>query len=160
VALAFSAPLWSIYALVLALQAGQVVAGPAWQALIPSIADGDEIGRAVSASQAMSTVAAVAAPAAAGLTIGALGYTAPLLADAGTFLVLAVAATHVRARRGAEEAGQAPVEGFEPAELFTLRSDGLLWPLIVGLCVLVLAGEVTNIVEVFLVRGALGASLT
>src|SRR5439155_4051090 len=39
-------------------------------------------------------------------------------------------------------------------------SDGLLWPLIVGLCVLVLVGEVTNVVEVFLVRGALGASLT
>jgi hypothetical protein len=36
----------------------------------------------------------------------------------------------------------------------------LLWPLLVGLCALVLVGEVTNVVEVFLVRGALGAGPT
>jgi hypothetical protein len=40
-ALAFSAPLWSTYLLVVALQAGHVVAGPTWQALVPSIARRD-----------------------------------------------------------------------------------------------------------------------
>jgi hypothetical protein len=33
----------------------------------------------------------------------------------------------------------------------------LLWPLLLGLCALVLVGEVTNVVEVFLLRGTLGA---
>ena len=38
-----------------------------------------------------------------------------------------------------------------------MRRDALLWPLILGICALVLVGEVTNVVEVFLVRGTLGA---
>src|SRR5579859_15713 len=48
VALAFATPLWAIYVLVLALQTGQVVAGPTWGALLPALAEPDELGRAVS----------------------------------------------------------------------------------------------------------------
>ncbi|HEX5450397.1 MAG TPA: MFS transporter, partial [Gaiellaceae bacterium] len=43
---------------------------------------------------------------------------------------------------------------------FSLRADALLWPLVVGVCALVLVGGVTNVVEVFLVRGSLRASPT
>jgi MFS family permease len=75
--LAFATPLWSTYALVLALQAGTAIALPAWQALIPSIAERDEVGSTVGASQAMNTVAAVAAPAVAGVTVGSLGTPRP-----------------------------------------------------------------------------------
>src|SRR4029453_18838646 len=49
VALALVDPLWAVYALVVALQLGQVVAGPAWSALVPEIAEPDEVGRAVGA---------------------------------------------------------------------------------------------------------------
>jgi MFS family permease len=155
-ALAFAAPLWSTYLLVLLLQAGHVVANPTWQALVPSIAGPAEVGRAVSASQAMNTAAGVAAPATAGLTVGALGYGAPLLLDAATFLVLALAGIAIRATRGGGSRDAEPelVSGTS----FSLRSDTLLWPLVAGLCVLVLVGEVTNVVEVFLLRGTLGAS--
>jgi predicted MFS family arabinose efflux permease len=158
VALSFGGPLWATYALVLLLQAGHVVAGPTWQALIPSIAGSDEVGRAVSASQAMNTVAMVAAPAAAGLTVAGLGYSAPLLIDAATFLVLAATGLAIRASRGRKVEHEAEPEAGEPGGSFSLRSDVLLWPLIVGLCVFVLAGEVTNVVEVFLLRSTLGAS--
>jgi predicted MFS family arabinose efflux permease len=154
-ALAFGGPVWTTFAFVLLLQAGHVVAGPTWQALIPSVARPDEVGRVVSASQAMNTVAMVAAPAVAGLTVAWLGYSAPLLLDGATFLVLAAAGLAVRASRRVEVQ---PAESGEPAKAFSLRSDALLWPLIVGLCVFVLAGEVTNVVEVFLLRGTLGAS--
>jgi MFS family permease len=157
-ALAFATPLWSIYALVLALQVGHVVAGPTWQALVPSIVDRDEIGRVVSVSQAMSTVALVAAPAAAGLAVAWLGYRAPLLLDAATFVVLAAAGLAIRAQRVSDEAPSDRAADGTAREPFRLRSDALLWPLIAGLCVLVVAAEVTNVVEVFLLRGTLGAS--
>ena len=159
VALALGGPLWATYLFVLLLQSGQVVAAPTWQALIPSIAEEDEVGKVVGASQALTTVAMVAAPAAAGLSAAALGYGAPLLLDAATFGVLGAAGLAIRATRRADGA-DAPEEAAakEPGRAFTLRSDELLWPLILGLCVFVLAGEVTNVVEVFLVRGTLGAS--
>src|SRR5215471_13107071 len=40
VALAYTGPLWAVFALVVALQVGHVVANPALQAVIPEIAEG------------------------------------------------------------------------------------------------------------------------
>jgi MFS family permease len=156
VALAFAGPLWAVYALVVALQVGHVVANPAWQALTPEIAEGDELGRAVGVSQTLSTIASVAAPAVAGVLVGLFGYGAPLLVDAGTFLALVAAALAIRTRRSHERPGDAEAPT-TPAETYSLRRDALLWPLLLGLCALVLVGEVTNVVEVFLLRGTLGA---
>ena len=156
-ALAFAAPVWSTYALVLALQIGQVVAGPTWQALLPAVVEPEELGRAVSISQASTRLAAIAAPAAAGLAVGTVGYAPPLLVDAATFVVLAIAALCVRTRRVLDAGREASAESSAP---FALRSDSLLWPLVVGICALVLVGGVTNVVEVFLIRGSLGASAT
>jgi MFS family permease len=159
VALALGGPLWTTYVLVLLLQAGQVVAMPAWSALIPSIARPDEVGRVVGTSQAMTTVAMVAAPAAAGLAVASFGYSAPLLLDAATFVVLGVAGVAIRANRRLEAADEVGGESAGSGRPYSIRSDALLWPLIAGLCVFVVAGEITNVVEVFLVRGALGASI-
>ncbi len=154
-ALAFADPLWLVYALVVVLQLGQVVANPAWVALVPEIAEPDEVGHAMGASQSMSTLAAVAAPAVAGVLAGAFGYGAPLLVDAVTFAGLAAAALAIRAtRRHAPPSEAAPGER---AFGFSLRKDALLWPLVLGVCALVLVGESTNVVEVFLLRGTLGA---
>jgi MFS family permease len=159
VALALATPLWATFLLVLLLQSGHAIASPTWGALVPSIAPPDEVGRAVGASQALNTAAAVAAPAAAGLLVAWLGFAAPLLVDAATFAVLAVAALAIRTARGdarAEDGGA----GAAHSAPFALRSDPLLWPLLLGLCVMVVAGEVTNVVEVFLVRDVLGAGTT
>jgi MFS family permease len=157
IALAFAGPLWAVYALVVALQAGNVVANPAWQALVPEIAGPDEVGRAVGASQALTTAAAVAAPATAGVLAGVFGFGAPLLVDAATFGILAGAALAIRTARGGAVAhgGTGSPSGGEVP--FSLRKDALLWPLLLGLCALVLVGETTNVVEVFLLRGTLGA---
>jgi predicted MFS family arabinose efflux permease len=154
-ALAFATPLWSTYLLLVALQAGHVVAGPTWQALVPSIARPDQVGRVVSTSQAMNTVATVAAPAAAGLTVAWFGYGVPLLLDAATFLVLGAVGMAIRTtRRLARDAS--PQSGTSAP--FRLRSDALLWPLVAGLCALVVTVEAINVVEVFLLREILGAS--
>ena len=68
-----------------------------------------------------------------------------------------MAALAIRTVRGGaaaeEDAGAAGV-----TRSFALRSDALLWPLLIGVCAMVLVGEVTNVVEVFLVRDVLGAS--
>jgi len=155
-ALAFVTPLWAVYALVVALQIGQVVANPAWTALVPEIAPPDEVGRALGASQSLTTMASVAAPAVAGVLTGLFGFGAPLLVDAATFAVLAAAALSITATRGAREKVSALREA-DTIEPYSLRRDPLLWPLLLGICALVLVGEVTNVVEVFLVRGTLGA---
>jgi MFS family permease len=148
--------LWSTYLLVLALQVGTVAAAPTWQALVPELVGADELGPVVGASQALTTTASVAAPAVAGLTAGTLGFGAPLWIDAATFVVLAVAAAAIRTVRAAPPRN---VEGAgSESRPYSLRSDRLLWPLLVGLCFLVLVGEVANVVEVFLLRGELGAS--
>lgn len=156
-AIALLAPLWSTYLLVIALQAGHVVAGPTWQALVPSIARSDQVGRVVSTSQAMNTVAIVAAPAVAGLAVGLFGYGVPLLIDAATFIVLGGAGLAIRTTRDHERTPGSNADGGGAAP-FVLRSDALLWPLIAGLCALVVTGEATNVVEVFLLRGVLDAS--
>jgi MFS family permease len=155
VALAFADPLWLVYGLVVLLQLGQVVANPAWTALVPEIAEPDEVGHAMGASQSLSTLAAVAAPAFAGVLAGTFGYGTPLLVDAATFAALAAAALAIRATRRHAPGGEA-IEGKPPAA-FSLRKDALLWPLVLGVCALVLAGESTNVVEIFLLRGTLGA---
>jgi MFS family permease len=155
VALALVDPLWAVYALVVALQVGQVGAGPAWSALVPEIAEPDEVGSAVGASQSLSTVAAVAAPAVAGVLVGVSGFAAPLLIDAATFVGLGAAALAIRATR--RHTRPSAVSEETAAETFSLRRDALLWPLLLGICALVLVGEVTNVVEVFLLRGTLGA---
>jgi MFS family permease len=155
VALAVETPLWSTYLLVVLLQAGHAVAAPTWQALVPELAPPDELARTIGASQALNTLAMVAAPAAAGIAVASLGSGAPLMIDAATFLVLAAVGLAIRATRTAAEADPAPGEAREPR--FLLRSDALLWPLLLGVCVLVFLGEATNVVEVFLLRGTLGA---
>jgi MFS family permease len=155
--LALVHPLWGVYALVVALQAGQVVSNPVWQSLVPSIVQPEEIGRAVGLGQALSTVAAVAAPVTAGLLVGTLGFGAPFVIDALTFVMLAVAASAIRATR-VRPADAVDAPATEPAEAFSIWKDALLRPLIVGVCALVLVGEVSNVVEVFLLRGTLGAS--
>jgi MFS family permease len=156
VALAFETPLWSTYLLVLLLQAGHAVAGPTWQALIPEIAPREELARTIGAAQALNTLAAVAAPAAAGVLVAFLGAGAPLVIDAATFLALGGAALAIRATRGLHDVAE-PADRATPVASFRLRDDALLLPLLLGLCVLVLVGEGTNVVEVFLLRGTLGA---
>jgi MFS family permease len=155
VGLFFAGPLWTVYALVVLLQIGQVVANPAWQAMVPAIAGPDEVGQAVGMSQALGTVASVAAPATAGILAGTLGYGAPFLIDAMTFLLLGAAGLAIHATRHDPVSDDAPEAA---ANGFSVWKDDLLRPLILGVCALVLVGEVTNVVEIFLLRGTLGAS--
>lgn len=157
IGLVFADPLWAVYALLAALFAGQVVAAPTWMTMLARVvADESEVGRAVSTAQALNVGATVAAPAVAGVLVGSFGFALPLLVDAATFALLAAAAVAVRTHADRPNGAEAPSAG--PA--YSLRADRLLWPLVTGLCVLVLAGESVNVVEVFLIRDVLGANAT
>ena len=59
-------------ALVAALGVGQAVNGATWQALLPALVPADGLSRAVSFSQAATTLAGIVAPAAGGLLVGLL----------------------------------------------------------------------------------------
>jgi MFS family permease len=174
---------WLLYLLVALLHAGQAVANPTWGALVPRIVGDAETGRAIGATQALTTVAAVAGPALGGVLTGLGGARLPLLADTVTFGALAVAGLVVRTRRGervgARRAAAAATLGAgghvapqgasaapEPPKpraldgLRTVRRDAVLWPLFSGLMAFVVVGEATNVVEVFLVRDELHGSAT
>lgn len=164
VALAFAQPLWLVLVLVAVLQAGQAVSGPAWQALVPRIVEPAEVGRAVGATQALTTLAAVGGAPLGGLLAGLGGQRLALLADAATFALLAVAASAMRTRRAGRHDTRLAEPGVPVARalngLRVVRADVLLWPIVSALMVYVVVGEATNVVEVFLVRDALhGSSL-
>lgn len=160
-ALAFAGPLWLMYVLVVGLQAAQAVANPAWQALVPRIVGEAEVGRAIGATQALSTLAAVAGAPLGGLLSGLGGVRLPLLADAASFGLLALAGLAVRTRRGGRHDPLSRSDDVPPRlldGLRVLRADVLLWPAFIALMAYVVVGEATNVVEILLVRDTLGGT--
>lgn len=156
VALAWATWLPVVLALVVALQAVQAVALPAWGALVPTLVGDERAPRAIGDMQSLSLLAGVAGPAVAGLMVAGLGPAVPLLLDGATFAVLAGAALVISARRG----GPSTTQTAAPRALDGLRvirADAFVGPLLLGLLAFVVVGEVTNVVEVFLVRDALDA---
>jgi MFS family permease len=151
-----------------------------WQALIPRMAGEEHIGAATAAQQATFTLGTILAPVVAGILAGTFGTGLPLVLDAVTFGVMAVAALAIRTRRsaglprgaarpnaaaglGAPEGldGAGPDAGGRPQRAggwAALRRDPLLAPLIAGLAAFVLLGMMVNVVQVFLVRETLHAS--
>ncbi len=156
VGLAFAPTLPVILGLLVALQSVQAVAGPAWASLVPSIVGPADTGRAVGAVQALALMAGIAGPAVAGILVAISGTTLPLLLDAVTFLALAVVGAAVHTRRGGrvskEAQGPRALDG-----LRVIRADALMFPMLLGLLAFILFGEITNVVEVFLVRDSLAA---
>jgi MFS family permease len=165
-ALAAGGPLWVTLTLVLLVQCGEAVAAPTWSALVPVIAGADRTGPAVGLIGSSRTVSMVVGPALAGVLSGVGGPRLPLLVDAVSFVLLGVVALRITARRGgvATSTGgddtTAPDPGLAVSGLRLLRADQLVWPLVVGLMAFVVVAEGSNVVDVYLVRQALGASST
>ena len=158
VGLALVDPLWLVYALVVALQVGQVVAEPRLGSARPvdRRAGRDRTGGRA-ASQALSARSPPSPPPpTAGSSRERSAYGAPLLIDAATFVGLAVGgAGDPRDRVRPAAAGRA-TETRRRAAAFSIWKDALLGRSSLGVCALVLVGESTNVVEVFLLRGTLG----
>jgi MFS family permease len=154
---AFVHPTWATLALVAALGVGQAVNGAAWQAVLASVVEGDDLTRAIGQTHVGRTVGGILAPALSGLLVGLYGAGVPLLVDAAAYLGVTGAALAVTARRVLAPAG----DGGRPrGGLSIVRSDAVLRPLVVLLGLFVLLGSMVNVVEVFLVRETLHASTT
>lgn len=152
--LAFVSSQAAVLALLALLGAGQAVNSATWSALLPAIVAPDDLPKAVGTVQAATTLAGIVAPAAGGLLYGAFGTRVPLLVDAASFLAVLAAGLLVRTRREVK----ARAKGKQHGGLTIVRRDALLRPLVVMLALFVLLGAMVNVVDVFLVRGTLGAS--
>jgi len=149
-----------LFALTFVLDACQAVAAPTWQALLPRIVGEERTPRAVGTMQATIMIAGMAGPAAGGVLSG-WGGSAPVFTVASAcYLAMGVGAMLIRTRRGtaAERAGRqlpALMDGFR-----LIRRDSLVWALVLGALFFIAVGEATNVLEVFLVRGEMGATET
>ncbi len=142
--------------LVVALNLGQTVASPAWQALVPSIVGPEQVTRALSLVQGTTAGAMLLGPAVGGLLVGAVG-TAPALAvDAVSFLVLAVVAVALRHDRRPERSG-VRTKGEMSAGIRLIAGDPLLRSVLVLVSALALAAGAVNVSEIFLITRTLGA---
>jgi len=149
-----------LFALTFLLDAAQAVAGPTWQALLPRIVGEERTPRAMGTMQATIMIAGMAGPAAGGLLSGWGGSGLVFGVASGCYLAMGAGALLIRTRRGtaAERAGrQAPalMDG-----LRLIRRDSLVWALVLGALFFIVVGEATNVLEVFLARGELGATET
>ncbi|HET7901568.1 MAG TPA: MFS transporter [Candidatus Nanopelagicales bacterium] len=143
---------------VLALNLGQAVANPAWQALVPSLAPGDDLQRALSVLQTVSAGAMLLGPAVGGLLVGGLGITAALAVDAVSFVALTVVALALRTQRRPEP--EKHEKGAAWAGVRLVAASPLLRAMFVLLATTLLAIGAVNVAEVFLLTQRLGASAT
>ena len=154
-ALAQTHTLPALLVLVAALGAGQAVNGATWQALLPSIVGTQQLPGAIGLSQAVRTVAAIAAPVVGGVLTGRYGAHVPLLVDTATFLVIAGAGLLVRTRR------HLTAEDRHDRGCYSvIRDDPVLLVLLIMLAVFITLGAMMNVVDVFLVRDTLHSSAT
>jgi len=147
----------AVLALVAALGIGQAINGATWQALLPSIVGIERLPAAMSISQSVRTVASIAAPAIGGVLTGLYGARVPLLLDAGTFVVITVAATLVRTRR---HVGRPTTAHRQRGGFGVLRDDPVLVVLLSLLAAFIVLGAMVNVIDVFLVRDTLHSSAT
>ncbi|XAS66810.1 MFS transporter [Micrococcaceae bacterium Sec5.7] len=149
-----------LFAMTFVLDTAQAVAGPTWQALLPRIVGERRTPSAVGTMQATTMIAGMVGPAAGGLLTGWGGFSLVFAVASACYVAMGMGALLIRTRRGtaAEQAGRE-----RPAlmgGLSLIRKDSLVWALVLGALFFITAGEATNVLEVFLARGELGASET
>lgn len=149
-----------LFAMTFLLDAAQAVAGPTWQALLPRIVGEERTPRAMGTMQATIMIAGMAGPAAGGLLSGWGGSGLVFGVASGCYLAMGVGALLIRTRRGtaAERAGREAPALLDGLRL--IRRDSLVWALVLGALFFIVAGEATNVLEIFLARGELGATET
>lgn len=142
--------------LVVLLNLGQTVVGPAWQALVPTIVEPDQLNRALSLVQGTTAGAMLLGPAVGGLLVAAFDTSAALFIDAVTFVVLAAFAVALRHDRRPERPS-ARGKGEMSAGIRLFVTDPMLRSVLVLVTALVLCAGAVNVAEIFLITRTLGA---
>ncbi len=155
VALAFSSDLAAILALSTLLTAGNAFAQPAEFTLVPAVARPGRLTEATGVVEAARHAGHAAGPL-LGAALAALGPRPALLANAATFLAIAVAASALRARR---PPAPHPAGGRRRAldGVRLLRHDPLLRIPITAAVAALLVVSATLTAEIFYVRDVVGA---
>jgi MFS family permease len=156
VALAFASGPAEIIALVAVLAAGLAVTQPCLSALLPSMVPADDLPRAMALSQTAGSLGMMLAPALGGLLMGRFGLRVPLLADAGSYLAIAVAGRLIRTRRGlTPRAVQRTKDGNAGGSGSGVWRDPLVRTALGLVGAVVAAASLVNVAEVFFVRATL-----
>ena len=150
----------TLVALVAVLALGSAITQPALSALTPEMVTRDDLTKAMSINQTVGTVGMLAGPALGGLLVGAFGARVPLLIDAASFAVLAVAVLAIRARRGGRRraSGGETTATMSEATTWTLRGDRLIRTLLIALAAVIASVTAMTVAEVFFVRQTLGST--
>jgi MFS family permease len=151
-ALAFVSHPLLIIALVALLACGLAVTQPTLAALLPAMVRREHLARASAVNQSAGMVGMLIAPALAGVLVGQFGARVPLLLDALSYGSLVVAGLLLRTRRS-----EKATSGSVP---WRLRTDRLVFVMIAAIAAVVVGVGAINVVEVFFIRGTLGASTT
>lgn len=157
VALAFVSGTVAIVALVAVLGCGLAVTQPTLAALLPAMVVPADLPKASAVAQTANSIGLLVAPALGGILMGQFGLRVPLLLDAVSYLAIAAAGLLIRTRRGAAVRA---TTGAGPVPALRLRTDPVLWAMIVLLGAMIAAVSAVNVGEVFLVRDVLGSTAT
>ncbi|KGN37972.1 hypothetical protein N803_12990 [Knoellia subterranea KCTC 19937] len=144
------------------MQTGFAFANPVWSAVMPRVVGEDLSGTYVSLAQGMRAVASPIGAAVAGVVVEHWGSRTALAVNAASFVGLIGAALALRVGRVGAPVGER--ERWRRSSLLprdgvtVLRRDPVLATLVFAIVPLILTIEAVNAVEVFLVRGDLGAT--
>jgi MFS family permease len=155
VALAFASGPAEIITLVAVLAAGLAVTQPCLSALLPSMVPADDLPKAMALSQTAGSLGMMLAPALGGLLMGRFGVRVPLLADAGSYLAIAVAGRLIRTRRGLTPRVGRTQDGDAGRSGWGVRRDPLVRAAVGLVGAVVAAASLVNVAEVFFVRATL-----
>jgi MFS family permease len=161
VALAYATAPAVIIGLVAVLSVGLSITSPTMSALTPQMVGRENLAKAAGIGQTATTIGMLLAPVLGGVLVGAFGARVPLLIDAATYLSIPIAGLLIRTRRGGRFRAVAAAATANPAgrqQVFRMRSDGLLWPLIGMIGAVVAAISAVNVVDVFFIRATLHSS--
>lgn len=142
-------------ALLTLLCVGTAIGQPVRSALLPAMASREDLPKASAIGQTASSIGVMIGPALAGFALDGLGVANTLRWAALAYLGTIAAGLMLRTRRGgaAPESSRNTVGGSG-----RVKMEPLLRVMILGLAVVIGAVSAVNVVDVFFVRGTLGAS--
>lgn len=149
-ALAFS-DRTTLLPLIFALGCATAISSPAWQSLVPTMVDDEQLPGAMGLLQSLQAAAGLAGPALGGLLVGWYGFHVPLVVDAGSFAILALAPVVLRLDRRPDTAGEPATRRAALAGFALIARSPMLRSLVVLAVLFVLTLGMINVVELFFV---------
>jgi MFS family permease len=151
---------WVLYGGCVMFMGGFSFVGPVWMTLVPTIVGDDRVQQMAGAQMMITSLAAPIGGALAGFLVGAIGGQPVPAICAGAFVAVLVLARLIEARRhaGAEPGADRERQSERSGGFALIFGDRVLAGVLIGILFMVLVMSGINVVEVYLVRGDLGAT--